>query len=74
MTRCRDLQQRKADVAIAGGVQAILNGRIYELRADSMMLSPDGQCKAFDASANGYVRAEGCGAVILSGCAMRKRR
>ena len=60
-----DLQAGKADLAIAGGVQAILNGRIYELRADSMMLSPDGQCKAFDASANGYVRGEGCGVVVL---------
>ena len=60
-----DLQQGKADLAIAGGVQAILNGRIYELRAESMMLSPDGQCKTFDASANGYVRGEGCGVVIL---------
>ena len=60
-----DLQQGKADVAIAGGVQAILNGRIYELRADAMMLSPDGQCKTFDASANGYVRGEGCGVVVL---------
>ena len=60
-----DLRQGKADLAIAGGVQAILNGRIYELRAESMMLSPDGQCKAFDASANGYVRGEGCGVVVL---------
>ena len=60
-----DLQAGKADLALAGGVQAILNGRIYELRADSMMLSPDGQCKAFDASANGYVRGEGCGVVVL---------
>ena len=60
-----DLQQGKADLAIAGGVQAILNGHIYELRAESMMLSPDGQCKAFDASANGYVRGEGCGVVVL---------
>ena len=60
-----DLQQGRADLAIAGGVQAILNGRIFELRADSMMLSPDGQCKAFDASANGYVRGEGCGVVVL---------
>ncbi|MYH89767.1 MAG: polyketide synthase, partial [Gammaproteobacteria bacterium] len=56
-----DLQQGKADLAIAGGVQAILNGRIFELRADAMMLYADGQCKAFDASANGYVRGEGCG-------------
>ena len=60
-----DLQQGKADLAIAGGVQAILNGRIFELRADAMMLSADGQCKAFDASANGYVRGEGCGVVVL---------
>ena len=60
-----DLQHGKADLAIAGGVQAILNGRIYELRAEAMMLSPDGQCKTFDASANGYVRGEGCGVVAL---------
>ena len=60
-----DLQHGKADLAIVGGVQAILNGRIYELRAESMMLSPDGQCKTFDASANGYVRGEGCGVVVL---------
>ena len=60
-----DLQQGKADLAIAGGVQALLNARIYELRARAMMLSPDGQCKTFDASANGYVRGEGCGVVVL---------
>ncbi len=60
-----DLQHGKADLAIAGGVQAILNGRIYELRADAMMLSPEGQCKTFDASADGYVRGEGCGVVVL---------
>ena len=60
-----DLQHGKADLAIAGGVQAILNGRIYELRAESMMLSPEGQCKTFDASADGYVRGEGCGVVVL---------
>ena len=60
-----DLQQGKAGLAIAGGVQAILNGRICELRAEAMMLSPNGQCKTFDASADGYVRGEGCGVVVL---------
>lgn len=60
-----DLQQGKADLALAGGVQAILNGRIYELRAEAMMLSQEGQCKTFDASADGYVRGEGCGVVAL---------
>ncbi len=60
-----DLQQGKADLAIVGGVQVILNSRVHELRAESMMLSPDGQCKAFDESADGYVRGEGCGVVVL---------
>ncbi len=60
-----DLQQGRTDLAIAGGVQAIMNGRVYQLRAEAMMLSPDGQCKTFDASANGYVRGEGCGVVVL---------
>lgn len=56
-----DLQEGRADMTIVGGVQAILNGPVFELRSDAMMLSPDGQCKTFDASANGYVRGEGCG-------------
>ena len=60
-----DLQQSRADLAIAGGVQAIMNPRINEFRAVSMMLSPDGKCKTFDASADGYVRGEGCGVVVL---------
>ena len=60
-----ELQQGKADLALAGGVQAILSGRLTELRGNAGMLSPDGQCKAFDASANGFVRGEGCGIVVL---------
>ncbi len=60
-----DLQQHHTDMAIVGGVQAILNGHIFALRSDAMMLSPDGKCKTFDANANGYVRGEGCGVVVL---------
>ncbi len=59
------LQRGEADTILAGGVQAILSGRLTELRANARMLSPDGQCKAFDASANGFVRGEGCGIVVL---------
>ena len=59
------LQRGEADTILAGGVQAILSGRLTELRANARMLSPDGKCKAFDASANGFVRGEGCGLVVL---------
>ncbi len=59
------LQRGEADLALAGGVHAILSGRLLELRANAGMLAPDGQCKTFDAAANGYVRGEGCGLLVL---------
>ena len=59
------LHRNEADLMVVGGVQAIFLGRLTQLRANARMLSPDGQCKAFDASANGFVRGEGCGMVVL---------
>ena len=59
------LRQREANLILAGGTQAIFSGLPSKLRAQAGMLSPDGQCKAFDASANGFVRGEGCGVVAL---------
>ncbi len=59
------LQRREADLALAGGVHTILSGRLLELRGNAGMLAPDGQCKTFDAAANGYVRGEGCGIIVL---------
>ena len=59
------LQRGDADLALAGGVNVILSGRLLEFRANAGMLAPDGQCKTFDASANGYVRGEGCGILVL---------
>ena len=59
------LQRGDADLALAGGVNIILSGRLLKFRANAGMLSPDGQCKTFDASANGYVRGEGCGILVL---------
>ena len=60
-----DLQRGAADLALAGGVHAIFSGRLLEMRANAGMLSPDGRCATFDAAANGYVRGEGCGVVVL---------
>ena len=59
------LQRGDADLALAGGVHAIFSGALLELRANAGMLSPDGRCATFDAGANGYVRGEGCGIVVL---------
>ncbi len=59
------LHRGELDMAIAGGVNVILDPRLFEARTIAGILSPDGQCKAFDASANGFVRAEGCGVVVL---------
>ncbi len=59
------LRQDEADLALAGGVNVMLSGRVMGLRAGAGMLAPDGRCKTFDASANGYVRGEGCGIMVL---------
>ncbi|MTI27449.1 non-ribosomal peptide synthetase, partial [Fulvivirga kasyanovii] len=53
------------DVAFAGGVNIMLSPFGHIALAKNEMLSPDGLCKAFDASANGYVRGEGAGLIML---------
>ncbi|MGA8220651.1 MAG: SDR family NAD(P)-dependent oxidoreductase [Candidatus Acidiferrales bacterium] len=61
------------ELAIAGGVQLLLTPELTIGFCKASMLSPDGKCKAFDASANGYVRGEGGGVVLLKplGAALR---
>ena len=59
------LLQGEADLALAGGVNAILTSGVTGLFTDGGMLAGDGRCKTFDASADGYVRGEGCGMVVL---------
>ncbi|MBQ6588356.1 MAG: aminotransferase class I/II-fold pyridoxal phosphate-dependent enzyme [Butyrivibrio sp.] len=51
--------------AICGGVNILLEPQISEAFKNANMLSPDSKCKTCDESANGYVRGEGCGAVLL---------
>jgi len=51
--------------AIVGGVNAILSPGSTVTLSQFGMMAPDGRCKAFDQSANGYVRSEGCGLVML---------
>ena len=62
---CQSLRLHECRTALAGGVNAILlpEGMIYFCRIRAM--SPEGRCKTFDASADGYIRGEGCGVVVL---------
>ena len=62
---CASLARGECRLAIAGGVNALLSpwGSIYFTKAS--LMSPDGCCKPFDAGANGIVRGEGAGVVVL---------
>ena len=62
---CQSLRTGESDVALAGGVNLILTPELTITFSQARMLSPDGRCKTFDASADGYVRGEGCGVVVL---------
>jgi acyl transferase domain-containing protein/acyl carrier protein/SAM-dependent methyltransferase len=53
------------EMAIAGGTNVLLSPTLTIAGSKAGMLSPDGRCKTFDRGANGYVRGEGVGAVLL---------
>ena len=59
------LKNGECEYAIAGGVNLILSGDLTETFAKAGMMANDSKCKTFDAKADGYVRGEGCGVVIL---------
>jgi acyl transferase domain-containing protein len=63
----------ECEAALVAGVNALLVPNLFDCLDTMSLLSPDGVCRAFDAGANGYVRAEGCGAIVLKplGTAMR---
>ena len=62
---CRSLRDAECRTAIVGAVNVLLASEWDHGLIKAGMLAPDGQCKTFDASANGYVRSEGCGALVL---------
>jgi acyl transferase domain-containing protein/SAM-dependent methyltransferase len=59
------LRNGEADLAVAGGVSLLLSRKTSEAVGRMGVLSPNGRCKVFDRSADGYVRGEGAGAVLL---------
>jgi acyl-CoA synthetase (AMP-forming)/AMP-acid ligase II/3-oxoacyl-(acyl-carrier-protein) synthase/acyl carrier protein len=59
------LLRKECDVAIVGGINLVLAPDNTITFSQANLLSSDGLCKTFDVSANGYVRSDGCGVVIL---------
>jgi acyl transferase domain-containing protein len=62
---CQSLRAGECDLALAGGVNLILSPERMVYFSKLRAMAPDGRCKTFDARADGYVRGEGCGIVVL---------
>ena len=62
---CQSLRSGESKRAIAGGINLMLSPLSTVALSKLQALSPDGRCKAFDASADGMGRGEGCGVVVL---------
>ena len=61
----RNLRDARCDLALAGGVNVIAHPGAFVAFSKAGMLSPTGELSAFDRAANGYVRGEGVGVVLL---------
>jgi acyl transferase domain-containing protein len=62
---CQSLRQKECSLAIAGGANAMLMPQVTIMLSQAQMLSGNGRCKTFAQSADGFVRSEGCGILVL---------
>lgn len=62
---CRSLRDGDCEVALVGGANLLLRPEVSRSLAAAGALAKDGRCKTFDARADGYVRGEGAGVVVL---------
>jgi len=62
---CQSLHSGDSELAIAGGVDLLLDEKPYLFLSAAHALSPDGRCRTFDEKANGFVPGEGVGCVLL---------
>ena len=62
---CQALRLKECDLALAGGANVLLTPATMITFSQAHMLAPDGRCKTFDAAADGYVRGEGCGVIVI---------
>ncbi|MBV2362911.1 type I polyketide synthase [Streptomonospora nanhaiensis] len=70
----RALRQGDCDLALVGGVNLVLSPLSTEVTGRVLPLAPGGRCRAFDAAADGIVRGEGCGMLVLSRLSSARER
>ncbi|MDE1462572.1 beta-ketoacyl synthase N-terminal-like domain-containing protein [Spartinivicinus poritis] len=61
----QSLRQGESEIALAGGVDILLDEQPFITLSRAQVLSPDGRCKTFDEKANGIGIGEGCGVLVL---------
>ncbi len=62
---CQGLRLHEMDAALVGGVSLILAPQPTVAMSKAWLMASDGRCRSFDPDADGYVRGEGCGLVLL---------
>lgn len=62
---CQNLRQQECDLALVGGVNLMLDPAMHVIGAKAGILSPSGRCRTFSDDADGFVRGEGCGLVVV---------
>ncbi len=62
---CQSLRNGESDMALAGGAGLILSPELTITFSQAQMMAPGGRCRTFDADAEGYVRGEGVGIIVL---------
>lgn len=62
---CQSLRNGESSLALAGGVNMLLSPEPFIMFSRWGMMAADGRCKTFDSAADGFVRAEGCGMLVL---------
>ncbi|NEO53141.1 MAG: SDR family NAD(P)-dependent oxidoreductase [Okeania sp. SIO3B5] len=62
---CQSIQRGESEIAIAGGITLMPTSDFQIMSSQFQVVSPDGRCKTFDASASGTAWSEGCGVLLL---------
>jgi thioester reductase-like protein len=70
---CQSLRSGESNLCLTGGVSLMLSPEPFITYSHAHMMAADGRCKTFDAGADGYVRGEGCGVVVLKRLADARR-